>query len=216
MSAEMPGSVARHHYFDRHFGRMAVKLLPCEYYVTTTTTVLLTVLGSCVAACIHDPQAKVAGMNHFMLPDEGAHSREHATAMRYGGHAMDVLVRELVKAGARRERLRAKVFGGAAMLANMPTLNIGDRNADFVVRYLKAERIELSARDLGGPHARRICFLPESGKVVVRKLHTPQDMDLIQGAESELLRRLSGDRSEVRASRQAAFGAHFPNGSWPA
>lgn len=202
MSAELPGSVASHHYFDRHFGRMAVKLLPCEYYVTTTTTVLLTVLGSCVAACIHDPHARVAGMNHFMLPDEGAQNRDRMAAMRYGGHAMDVLIRELIKAGARRDRLQAKVFGGAAVLANMPTLNIGDRNCDFVLRYLKAEKIDLFARDLGGAHARRICFLPESGKVVVRKLHAEQDVDPIRSEESELLRRLSGQPAGAQASVQ--------------
>lgn len=200
MSAEMPGSVASHHYFDRDFGRMAVKLLPCEYYVTTTTaTVLLTVLGSCVAACVHDPQARVAGMNHFMLPDEGAGERNQVTGLRYGAHAMDVLVRELIRAGARRDRLRAKVFGGAAVLANMPTLNIGDRNSDFVLRYLKAEQIDVCAEDLGGPYARRVCFLPESGKVVVRKLRAPQDADLIRRRESELFRTLSRQRADPGA-----------------
>jgi chemotaxis protein CheD len=197
MSAEIPGSVASYHYFDRDLCRTAVKLLPCEYYVTTTNLALLTVLGSCVAACMHDPHARVAGMNHFMLPDETQGSRDSVTAMRYGAHAMDVLIRELIKAGARRERLQAKVFGGAAVLANMPTLNIGDRNSDFVLKYLKAEQIGLWAQDLGGPHARRVCFLPESGKVVVRILRAQQDADLIERQEGELLRTLSGHRATV-------------------
>jgi chemotaxis protein CheD len=197
MSVEMPGSVASFHYFDRDLGRLAVKLLPSEYYVTMRDTALLTVLGSCVAACLHDPFARVAGMNHFMLPDEGDSGRADASAMRYGAHAMDVLVSELVKAGARRERLRAKVFGGAAVLPNMPSLNIGDRNADFVVRYLRAAQIDLCAQDLGGAHARRICFLPESGKVVVRKLRATPDVNQIHSRESELLRTLWAGASHL-------------------
>ncbi|MCY1370027.1 Chemoreceptor glutamine deamidase CheD [compost metagenome] len=162
--------------------------MPSEYYVTTDHTVLSTVLGSCVAACLHDAQAGVAGMNHFMLPDDG---EPGVGSMRYGAYAMDVLVRELVRAGARRERLQAKVFGGGAVLAGMTTLNIGDRNADFVLRYLEAERIEVAAQDLRGPHARRVCFLPESGKAVVRRLRAQTEVLRVRRDEGELLRRLS-------------------------
>lgn len=197
MGAEQPDAMARLHYFDRDLARMAVKLLPSEYYVTTRQTALLTVLGSCVAACVQDPMAGVAGMNHFMLPDEGEGGREHPASMRYGAHAMDVLVSELIRSGARRERLRAKVFGGAAVLPNMPSLNIGDRNAQFVLRYLRAQNIGLYAQDLGGAHARRVCFLPESGKVVVRKLRSPGELDQVQSQEGELLRRLAARSGRV-------------------
>lgn len=185
MTAERSSRVASHHYFDRDFGRMAVKLLPNQYYVTSKPTVLLTVLGSCVAACLHDPLARVAGMNHFMLPDESEAGADHPEAMRYGTHAMDVLVSELVKAGARRERLQAKVFGGAAVLPNMPSLNVGDRNGEFVLRYLQQHRINLYAQDLGGTYARRVGFLADSGKVVVRKLRASQDLAQLQLLEVE-------------------------------
>lgn len=199
-----PGAVASHHYFDRDVGLMAVKLLPAEYYVTSSDTVLSTVLGSCVAACLHDREAGVAGMNHFMLPDEGeaagAARRDAAESMRYGAHAMDVLVRELVRVGARRERLQAKVFGGGAVLANMTTLNIGDRNADFVLRYLQREHIELVAQDLRGPHARRVCFLPSTGKAIVRKLRAQTEVQAVQNEEGELLRRLGGLRADSVAA----------------
>ncbi|MGJ7527644.1 chemoreceptor glutamine deamidase CheD [Variovorax sp. GB1P17] len=195
-NAAAPDSVASHHYFDRDVGLMAVKLLPSEYFVTANDTVLSTVLGSCVAACLHDVEAGVAGMNHFMLPDDGEPGvRDAAESMRYGTYAMDVLIRELVRAGARRDRLRAKVFGGGAVLANMTTLNIGDRNADFVLRYLRAERIEIAAQDLRGPHARRVCFLPSTGKAIVRKLRAQTEVQSIQREEGELLRRLSGQRA---------------------
>lgn len=207
MSDAMTGALASHHYFDRDFNRMAVKLLPGEYFVTTGSTVLLTVLGSCVAACLQDPHARVAGMNHFMLPDDGDSGPDAAGAMRYGSHAMDVLLREMVKAGAQRGRLQAKVFGGAAVLPNMPTFNIGDRNADFVLRYLRAEQIDVHAQDLGGAHARRLCFLPESGKAVVRRLRTAPDIELVRHQDADLLRRLADlPARRARPAGRAAWG----------
>jgi len=206
-SAAAPGSVASHHYFDRDVGMMAVKLLPSEYYVTSSNTALSTVLGSCVAACLHDREAGVAGMNHFMLPDDGeqgagAGARDAVESMRYGAYAMDVLIRELVRAGARRDRIKAKVFGGGAVLANMTTLNIGDRNADFVLRYLNNERIEVAAQDLRGPHARRVCFVPATGKAIVRKLRAQTEVRQVQREEGELLRRLSGLRAAPAADNK--------------
>lgn len=195
MTPQLPGPVATRHYFDRDFGRAAVKLLPSEYYVTSQATVMLTVLGSCVAACLHDPLAGLAGMNHFMLPDEAQCGPGDLDAMRYGTHAMDTLVRELVKAGARRERLQAKVFGGAAVLPGMPFLNVGDRNAEFVLRYLQEQKINLYAQDLGGNHARRVGFMADSGKVVVRKLRAAQDVGQVQTQEAELLRGLAAARA---------------------
>ena len=191
--ATRAGQMASHHYFDREIGCMAVKLLPSEYYVTDGATALTTVLGSCVAACIHDPQTGVAGMNHFMLPsDSDDVPRNHADAMRYGAYAMDVLLREMLRAGAKRERLQAKVFGGGAVLPTMTTLNIGDRNADFVVQYLREQGIAIAAQDLRGPHARRVCFLPSTGKAVVRKLRTQAGVQMIQRDEQALMHRLSG------------------------
>lgn len=197
MRADFGEARATRHYFDREFGRSAVKLLPSEYYVATTAKplVLLTVLGSCVAACLHDPYAGVAGMNHFMLPDAIEGGMAHPDAMRYGVHAMDVLVQELVNAGARRERLQAKVFGGAAVLPNMPSLNVGDRNGAFVLRYLQEQKINLHAQDLGGIHARRVALLAESGRVVVRKLRQGQEVGEVREEEVELLRRFSGARA---------------------
>lgn len=200
-------SVATHHYFDREFGISAVKLLPGEYYVTSRSMVLTTVLGSCVSACLRDSTAGIGGMNHFMLPDDAdPTSRDTSAAMRYGAYAMEMLLNELLKAGAKRERLEAKVFGGGAVLANMTMLNIGDRNADFVLRYLQMEQVRISAQDLRGRQARRINYFPETGRVTMRKLQQ-QDNALLVQEEQALLQALLKQRGR---NHLAPFDAEAP------
>jgi chemotaxis protein CheD len=198
MSDLQPDSLATHRYFDREFGLAAIKLLPGEYFVTNVDMVLSTVLGSCVAACLRDTTAGIGGMNHFMLPDEAAGGRDAASGMRYGAYAMEVLINGLLKAGARRERLEAKVFGGGAVLANMTLLNIGERNADFVLRYLQIEQIRIAAQDLKGPHPRRVNYFPASGRATVRKLNQSSDALTVQRDEQALARVLAGKREGSR------------------
>lgn len=183
--------IATRHFFDREFALPAVKLLPGEYYVTTRNMVLTTVLGSCVSACVRDSTAGIGGMNHFMLPeDTDPTSRDAVAAMRYGVYAMEMLLNELLKAGARRERLEAKVFGGGAVLANMTMLNVGDRNADFVLRYLQTEQVRIAAQDLRGSLPRRINFFPVTGRVAVRKLRRQDDAVQVQHDEQALVQAL--------------------------
>ncbi len=208
-------SVATHHYFDREFDSAAVKLLPNEYYVTPDDMMLSTVLGSCVAACVRDSTAGVGGMNHFMLPDDDSsggsrNGSSTAASMRYGAYAMEMLLNELLKAGARRERLEAKVFGGGAVLANMTMLNIGDRNADFVLRYLQMEQVRVAAQDLRGNLPRRISYFPKSGKVLVRKLHRINDAEQIQRDEQKLVQTLAQQpvRSRVELFDTTIFTAN--------
>lgn len=189
---------ASRHYFDREFDIRAVKLLPGEYYVTSEDIVLTTVLGSCVSACVRDSTAGIGGMNHFMLPDDAdPASRDSAAAMRYGSYAMNALLSELFKGGAKRERLEAKVFGGGAVLANMTMLNIGDRNADFVVRYLQGEGVRIAAQDLRGKLPRRINYFPLTGRVTVRKLRKQDDALLVQQGEQELVKALLKQRGRT-------------------
>ena len=190
--------LATRHYFDRELEISAVKLLPGEYYITAENMLLTTVLGSCVSACVRDRTAGVGGMNHFMLPDADPSSRETASAMRYGSYAMEVLLNELFKAGARRERLEAKVFGGGAVLANMSMLNIGDRNADFVLRYLQMEQVRIAAEDLRGKLPRRINYFPGTGKVTVRKLRRQDDTLMVQREEQELVQALLNQRGRKK------------------
>lgn len=161
-------ALASMRYFDRQFKRNAMKILPGEYYTTGDDYVLSTVLGSCVSACLRDPAAGVGGMNHFMLP-EAEDSRGNDSA-RYGSYAMELLVNELLKLGARRDRMEAKVFGGGHVLRSMTANKIGDRNIDFVRGYLRTERIRVVAEDLGDRWARKLMFLTGSGQVFVRRI----------------------------------------------
>ena len=156
-------------YQDRQFERPGVKLLPGEFYVSGEDIVLTTVLGSCVAACIRDPRLGIGGMNHFMLPDGELGGGSSA---RYGSFAMEVLINELLKAGACRSGLEAKVFGGGAVLRSFTDSHVGQRNAQFVLDYLKAERIPVLAQDLGDTCPRKVFFLPTEGRVMVRRLST--------------------------------------------
>ena len=161
---------ATNRYFDRHFEVDASKILPGEYFVTSKDMLLVTVLGSCVAACIRDTESGIGGMNHFMLPDEGGRDVVSSSA-RYGTYAMEVLINHLLKNGARRNRLEAKVFGGGAVLESLSSSNVGARNAEFVLDYLKTEKIPVVAKDLLDSYPRKVYFFPQSGRVLVKKLH---------------------------------------------
>jgi chemotaxis protein CheD len=217
MSSSLP--IASNRYFDNHFQRQGVKLLPNEFYTTHEDMVLVTVLGSCVAACIQDRTAGIGGMNHFMLPDDGAEvAHAGSDAMRYGAYAMEVLINELIKAGGRRERLEAKVFGGAAVLAGMTTMNIGDRNSAFVRRYLALENIRIVAEDLQGSHPRKVAFLPRTGQVMVKKLRLTQDTSVAE-REQALVQQTAEARAERLAKARARvelFGLTTPRGTTPA
>ncbi|MES0874574.1 chemoreceptor glutamine deamidase CheD [Sinimarinibacterium thermocellulolyticum] len=156
-------------YFDRQLGCAVIKVMPGEYEVGDAELTLVTLLGSCVSACIRDPVAGVGGMNHFMLPEDQREGGGAGNA-RYGAYAMEVLINELLKRGGRRERLEAKVFGGANVIASMSVSAVGDRNARFVLDYLQRESIAVAARDLGGQSARKLAYFIGSGRVLVRHL----------------------------------------------
>lgn len=153
-------------YNDHHFQYDAVKVLPGEYFVSSEDIMVMTVLGSCIAACIWDGRARAGGMNHFMLPDgEGGDG-----AGRYGSYAMELLINKLLKCGARREAMQAKVFGGAQVMAGFTSMNVGERNTRFVLDYLATERIPVVSQDVLDIHPRKVCFFPVSGKALVKRL----------------------------------------------
>jgi len=173
-------------YHDRTLGSDAAKLLPAEFFATERDMVLVTVLGSCVAACLRDPVARVGGMNHFMLPDGDPGVGEPA---RYGIHAMELLVNQLLKLGARRDRIEAKVFGGGNVLKGFTQSPVGTRNAEFVRRYLQAEQIPIVAEDLGGIHPRKVGFFAVSGRAFVKRLPHAHDAE-VRAEETRYVERL--------------------------
>ncbi len=177
-------------YFDRHFSKDAAKVLPGEYFVTEKNMLLVTVLGSCVAACVRDADSGIGGMNHFMLPDDGGRD-VIANSARYGTYAMEVLINHLLKMGVRRNRMEAKVFGGGAVMASLASSNVGTRNAEFVLNYLKLEKIPIVAKDLLDSYPRKVYYFPETGKVLVKKLHRVHNETLFS-RESAYRDRLSG------------------------
>lgn len=144
-----------------------IHLLPGQYRASVTGDTLVTVLGSCVAACLWDPQARVAGMNHFMLPGEKYSGSVHEDG-KFGVHSMELLITALQQLGAQRSRLEAKVFGGGAVLSSVASAHVGERNAEFVLEYLSRERIPVVAQDLLGRHARKIVYETFSNRVHVK------------------------------------------------
>ena len=160
-------------YFDPHFKVETAKILPGEYFATNQDMALVTVLGSCVSACLRDPELGIGGMNHFMLPDEGKLLGTHGNVSaggRYGVHAMELLINQILKLGGRRGRLEAKVFGGGNVLHGFMLSNVGEQNAQFIVEYLNMEHIPIIARDLLDIWPRKIYYFPRSGKVMVKRL----------------------------------------------
>lgn len=174
---EPPATVPGFEHFERHWDRengWTVKILPGEYYVSRGDEAISTVLGSCVSACVRDPQRGVGGMNHFMLPEDTAVGPNDwldpavGLATRYGSYAMESLINDLLKLGAARERLEIKLFGGGQILAAMT--DVGGRNIRFIRNYLTLEGYRVAAEDLGGTQPRKVVYFPVSGRARLRKL----------------------------------------------
>jgi chemotaxis protein CheD len=179
LSVEVPmagiehgGSFAGHTYFDRVLQVPAVKLMPGEYHVASAEIAEVTVLGSCVAACIRDRIKGIGGMNHFMLP--GADSSKEVDpvglAGRYGAFAMEQLINELIKRGGRKSSFEAKLFSGGHVMRNFTTMNVGERNAGFVLEFLRTEGIRVASQDLLDFLPRRVAFFPATGRALCKKL----------------------------------------------
>lgn len=176
-------------YFDRNFQQTAMKILPGEFYCTDADEVIVTVLGSCVAACLLDPVALIGGMNHFMLPINRQQDDDNTFfAARYGVGAMEFLINGLLRMGAQRNRLVAKTFGGARVMQGLS--DVGDQNIQFVRHFLNQEGIPVWAEDLGGTHPRKVYFFPHSGQVLVKRIERTNN-DTIMTRETHYLERVT-------------------------
>ncbi|MBE0546597.1 MAG: chemoreceptor glutamine deamidase CheD [Rubrivivax sp.] len=176
-ASRRPGE-ASFFWYEPQFQCEAVKVLPGEYFVHEEDLLIMTTLGSCIAACLWDRNARVGGLNHFMLP-EGSGQDSASTGGRYGSYAMELLINELLKRGATRSTLEAKVFGGGQVIAGMATMNVGERNTRFVLDYLQTEHIPVVSKDVLDIYPRKVCFLPASGKAMVKRLAPTQAAALL-------------------------------------
>ena len=171
-------------YWDKTHDIFAAKILPGEYYVTANNEAIVTVLGSCVSACIRDKVFGIGGMNHFMLPLNRSASHEEVAAMsnagRYGNFAMEKMINDILKHGGTRENLEVKIFGGGRVLQNMQSLDIGNGNINFVREYIETEHLKLVGEDVGDIFPRKVIYYPLTGKVKVKKLRQMHNRTVIE------------------------------------
>lgn len=166
----MTAVAERSAYFDPKIGARTVSVLPGRHAVIEEAgAAVTTLLGSCVAACIRDVSRGIGGLNHFLLPGDAGPGVGERSA-RYGVYAMEVLINDILRRGGRKDRLEAKIFGGANVIDTNAHETVGARNAAFVRRYLETEGIPLAAADTGGERARRIFFFPSTGRASVLRL----------------------------------------------
>ena len=170
---------------------VAAKILPGECYVSASGEMIVTVLGSCIAACIRDTRLGIGGMNHFMLPIQSLHSNTHrpnaaSPELCYGNWAMEFLINAILKQGGRKERLEVKLFGGGKVLGSMTNIDIGNRNILFVRDFLFREGLSIVAEDLGSDHPRKVLYFPDTGAVKMKRLRT-QANNTIEKREKEYL-----------------------------
>jgi len=164
-------------YWDARHDIFAAKIMPGEYYISLHGELITTVLGSCVSACIRDPEKGIGGMNHFMLPDNGNQKSSGSWAntpvsleTRYGNIAMERLINLILAGGGKRKNLEVKVFGGGRVL-DIAT-NIGGKNVDFVKQYLATEGFKVVSEDVGGVCPRKVQYFPLTGRVRIKKLYS--------------------------------------------
>lgn len=163
-------------YYDQMSEVTVVKIFSGDCYATSTPgEVCMTILGSCISACIRDPMVKVGGMNHFLLPEAGSSSEDGA---RYGAFAMEKLINEIIKLGGIKSRLEVKLFGGGNVIES--SAMIGSKNVKFAKEYVRREGLKIVSEDLGGDYPRRIHYYPDTGKVMMRKLHRKEDLRIVE------------------------------------
>ncbi|MBV1883785.1 MAG: chemoreceptor glutamine deamidase CheD [Pseudomonadales bacterium] len=191
----LPGFEQINRYWDKRQCVFAAKILPGEFYVSKQGEMIVTVLGSCVSACIRDPIVGVGGMNHFMLPEQRenmvASRRESDESTRYGNWAMEFLINEILKLGGRRGNLEIKLFGGSRVIQGMKNLDVGSGNVDFVRDYIRQEGLKIQSEDLGGTFPRKVLYFPDTGSVKVRKLKSIANNKLLE-RETQYAKQIKG------------------------
>ena len=149
-----------------------------EYYASKNGEILHTILGSCIATCIYDQEKKIGGMNHYLLPGI-IHPDEIIISKigRYGMYAMELLINELIKYGAKRENLTAKLFGGGDVLKfRKADGDVTGSNIRFAKKFLELEGIPVQKEDMGGYNGRKILFFTDTAKVLLKRFDMKKDL----------------------------------------
>ena len=154
---------------------VAAKILPGECYVTINGEMVVTVLGSCIAACVRDKRLGIGGMNHFMLPVQSEYGGVERPSLStselcYGNWAMEFLINEIIKQGGNKQHLEVKLFGGGRILNGFSNIDVGGRNIAFVREFLSCEGLSVVAEDLGEDFSRKVLYFPDTGAVKLRKM----------------------------------------------
>jgi|LNFM01.1.fsa_nt_gb chemotaxis protein CheD len=194
----LPGFEHVSRYFDPTRQLMTAKILPGELYVTTSDEAVVTVLGSCVSACIWDKTSGVGGMNHFMLPASADQSRiadfaNASEAARYGTYAMEHLINSILKNGGRRQSLQIKIVGGGRVLKG--ATDIGLRNIEFVREFIRNEGLLLVGEHVAGVLPRKVWFQPSTGRALVKELKSTATTT-IADREQQYATRIVGDTNK--------------------
>ncbi len=162
-----------HIKFDAKFNMEMVTIFPGEYHATRESRIIATVLGSCIAVAMFDPVKRISGMNHFMLPNTVNKDNFFLSKSgKYGMFAMELLINDLLKLGGDRSHFKAKVFGGGSVLQRTEgfTSKVPENNIEFAFEYLKAEKIPVVARDVGGTEARKVFFFTDTAKIRLKRI----------------------------------------------
>jgi chemotaxis protein methyltransferase CheR len=160
------------------------RIIVGEVFASREPVIIRTLLGSCVSASLHDPEARIGGLNHFLLPDG---DEAEARGARFGVNAMELLINEIMKLGGARHRLVAKIFGGAHVMPGM-SRTVPDQNVSFIQAFLQKEGIPVVGQRLAGDSALEVCFEATSGRAKVRALSAvPAGLRSQQEAERKRL-----------------------------
>ncbi len=166
-------------YWDKNFNMIAAKILPGEYYVTRSQETIVTVLGSCISACIRDRITGVGGMNHFMLPENNTENDPwNNLATRYGSYAMEHMINDILKHGGKKENLEIKITGGGKIIKSMT--DVGSKNIQFVKKYLFIENYTIESEDVGDIYPRKVQYNPATGLLRVKRLKSLANNTIIK------------------------------------
>ncbi len=190
-------------YFDFHFQKNLVVLYPGEFFSSNSQDELIsTVLGSCIAVTLYDPELRIGGMNHFMLVSSSQDQVAQEKSGRFGEFAVELLLNDMIKKGAQKKRMIAKVFGGSNMFKVAPLEhNVGEQNIDFAFYYLEQENIPVRASDVGGNLSRKIYFDPVTSKVLVKHVkEKPHVEDVLIRREEEYRVKVIKEEEEKKKS----------------